>query len=257
MDSELADGVLSRLRGVNSPGGGALPASGHIRRMLRDELATRFKVDATIGQRGDRPQIIALVGPSASGKTTTLVKLAVLYGLSTRRPTHIISADAYRIAAADQLRSYAAILGLGFQAVETAGALRQAIEEHNRKDLILIDTPGHGPRDMDAAGDLARFLASREDIDTHLVLTASMKSADLTRVVDRFEIFRPRKLLFTRLDETETFGPILNQAVRTAKPVSFLASGQQIPEDLEPATAERILDLVLRREETLMPAAAA
>jgi flagellar biosynthesis protein FlhF len=84
-----------------------------------------------------------------------------------------------------------------------------------------------------------------------------MKSADLRRVVDRFEVFRPRKLLFTKLDETETFGPILNEAVRTGKPVSFLSAGQQIPDDLEPATPDRILELALRRERVLAPAAAA
>jgi flagellar biosynthesis protein FlhF len=168
-----------------------------------------------------------------------------------------LSIDCYRIAAAEQLRSYGAILGVGFQAHETTLALAQALEEHRHKDLILIDTPGYGPKDMDAAEDLARLLASRPDVDTHLVLTASMKSADLKRVVDRFEVFRPRKLLFTKLDETETFGPILNEAVRTGKPVSFLSAGQQIPDDLEPATPDRILELALRRERVLAPAAAA
>jgi flagellar biosynthesis protein FlhF len=252
VDAELAEDVLNRLRAAAGSPGAPAPA----RRLLRTELAGRLTTDNTLGRVKDLPRTVALVGPCASGKTTTLVKLAVLYGLSTRRPTHIISADTYRVAAAEQLRSYAAILGVGFQAVETTTALRQALEEHRNKDLILIDTPGYGSKDMDAAEDLARFLAIRPDIDTHLVLTASMKSADLSRVVDRFEVFRPRKLLFTRLDETETFGPILNQAVRTGKPVSFLAAGQQIPEDLEPATVERILDLVLRRGESLAAAAA-
>jgi flagellar biosynthesis protein FlhF len=162
------------------------------------------------------------------------------------RPVHIISMDSYRVAASEQLRSYAAIMGVAFQALETTGALAQALEEHSNKDLVLIDTPGFGPRDFDAAEELARFLASRPDIDTHLVLTASMRSADLSRVVDRYEVFRPAKLLFAKLDETGTFGPILNQVVRTGKPVSFLAAGQQIPEDLEPATKERVLDLLTR-----------
>jgi flagellar biosynthesis protein FlhF len=114
---------------------------------------------------------------------------------------------------------------------------------------VLIDTPGYGSRDFDAAEELAQFLAGRRDIDTHLVLTASMRSADLSRVVDRFERFRPSKLLFSKLDETATFGPILNQVVRTGKPLSFLAAGQQIPEDLEPATIERVLHLLTRPPE--------
>jgi flagellar biosynthesis protein FlhF len=131
------------------------------------------------------------------------------------------------------------------------------LEEHSRKDLILIDTPGHGFNDLAEAADLARYLAGRPDIETHLVLSASMKSADLTRVVDRFEIFRPQRLLFTKLDETETFGPILNEAARSGKPVSFLTAGQRVPEDLEPATQERIVNLILARGARLAAAAAA
>ena len=153
--------------------------------------------------------------------------------------------DTCRVGGADQLRSYAAILGVGFQALETAGSLAQALEEHRYKDLILIDTPGLSERDLSTADDLAAFLRSRKDVDTHLTLTPSMKSADLRRVVDRYEIFRPSKLLFTKVDETSSHGVILNEAIRTQKPVSYLAGGQRIPEDLEAATRERLLNLVL------------
>ncbi len=223
---------------------------------LRAELAGRLKTDPTLGRPDGRPRVAALVGPCASGKTATLVKLAVRYGPGMQRPVHIISMDSYRVAASEQLRSYAAILGVGFQALDTTAALAQAIEEHRNKDLILIDTPGFGPRDLDAGQDLARFLAGRPDIDTHLVLTASMRSADLSGMVDRFEVFRPAKLVFAKLDETGTFGPILNLVVRTGKPVSFLAAGQQIPEDLEPATVERVLDLLTRPAQPVQTAAA-
>jgi len=241
VDPDLVGEIAMSLRAVGS---GASPAE--LELALRAEVTGRLKVDPTLGRPDGRPRIVALAGPCASGKTTTLVKLAVRYGLGMHRPVHVISMDSYRVAACEQLRSYAAILGIGFQALETTGALAQALEEHSNKDLVLIDTPGFGPRDFDASQDLAQFLASRPEIDTHLVLTASMRSADLSRVVDRYEAFRPAKLLFAKLDETGTFGPILNLMVRTGKPVSFLASGQQIPEDLEPATEERVLDLLTR-----------
>ena len=251
VDPELVGQIAARLR---APGSGVSAAE--IGLALRAEVAGRLKVDATLGQPDGRPRVVALAGPCGSGKTATLVKLAVRFGLGMHRPVHILSMDSYRVAASEQLRSYAAILGVGFQALETTAALSQALEEHANKDLVLIDTPGFGTRDLDAAQDLALFLASRRDIDTHLVLTASMRSADLSRVVDRFEIFRPAKLLFAKLDETGTFGPILNQVVRTGKPVSFLAAGQRIPEDLEPATAERILDLLTRPAEPAQTLAA-
>jgi len=153
--------------------------------------------------------------------------------------------DTLRIAAAAQLRSFAAILGVGIQVLETVGALAQAIEENRGKELILVDTPGLSPAEMDADCGLADFLASRSDIDTQLVLSSSMKAADVTRMVDRFEVFRPQRLLFTKLDETESFGPIFNEAARTAKPLSFFATGQRIPEDLEAVTWNRVVERLL------------
>jgi flagellar biosynthesis protein FlhF len=173
------------------------------------------------------------------------VKLAVQYGLAARKTVQVLTTDTYRIAAAEELRSYAAILGIGYQVLETAGALAQAIDEHRQKDLILIDTPGLCRSEMEASEDLAKLLASHPGVDTHLVLPASMRAADLCRVSGQYSIFHPRKLLFTRMDETETFGPIVSSSIRMGLPVSFFSRGQRIPEDLEAATPDLLLDLVL------------
>ncbi len=215
--------------------------------LAAEEIEHLFEVETSLGRPEAGRRVVALVGPPGSGKTTVLAKLALTYGLTSRRPTQILSTDVQRIAAAEQLRSYASILGVGFQTLDTAGALAQALEEHRHKDLILIDTPGLAAADMDDYLDLARLLAAHPEIDTHLVLTASMKSADLTRAADRFEMFRPRKLVFTRLDETEQYGSILSLAVRTAKPISFLSGGQRVPEDLERASRQRLVELLVPR----------
>jgi flagellar biosynthesis protein FlhF len=209
------------------------------------EMEARFSAQPGLGRSDTAPRVAALVGPPGSGKTTTLVKLAVNYGLASRRPALLLSTDTYRIAAAEQLRSFAAILGIGFHLVETPTGLAQAIEENRGKDLILIDTPGFGSGDLDAAAELARLIAGRPDVDTHLVLPASMKAADLERMVDTYRIFGPRRLLFTKLDETGSFGPIFNQAARTGMPLSFFTDGQRIPEDLREATSRGLLELVL------------
>ncbi len=252
---EVAQGVESRLAASTAKalpiaarpaqGQGRLPGKPSIEQALVEELESRFQAEPVLGRGEGRPRVVALVGPPGAGKTTTLVKLAVNYGLASRRPVMLLSVDTYRVAAAEQLRAFAAILGVGVQILETVTAVAQAIEENRGKELIFIDTPGMGANDLEDSAGLASFLSTRPDIDTQLVLSASMKSADLTRVVDSYEVFRPQRLLFTRLDETATFGSIFNEAARTGKPLSFFTNGQRIPEDMEAATRNRLSELIL------------
>ena len=207
------------------------------------EIEQHMLVSGAVSAPGG-PGVMALVGPPGAGKTTMLAKLAVTCGLAARRPLALVSMDEFRVGGADTLRSYAAILGAGFHALDSVSALAQTLAEHQGKRLVLIDTPGYGPRDMDRAADLARFISTRPDITTHLVLTATMKSADLLHVAERYEIFHPASLLFTRLDETAGFGTAFSLSVRLGKPISFLSTGQEIPDDVAPATKERMLSLL-------------
>lgn len=215
-------------------------------------LTELVSVNGTLGAR------VALVGLPGVGKTTTLIKLAARYGLARHKSVHIISTDVQRIAAADQLRSLAAILGIGCDVAESPGCLVRLLEEQKSRDLVLIDTPGFSIRDLkqdpDEAEEIADALAAT---DIHLVLSAAMKPEDMTRIADIFDSFRPARLLFTRLDETTQYGALINEAARRNLPISFLTNGQEIPGDIEEATVTRLSALVLGERPLLRKGAAA
>ena len=198
------------------------------------ELEGRFGVEPEI------ERISAFIGPSGSGKTTSLVKLALERGVMQKRPVRLISMDHIRIAAAEQLRTYAAVLGIPLTAVETPCGLAEAISAAPSQSLILIDTFGVPSAGNDAATGLTAFLRDRQDIDTHLVLTAGMCQMDLERTLARFEAFRPAKLLFTRLDETDSLASIFCGSIASGLPLSFFSTGQEIPEDIKPAAKEKV-----------------
>jgi flagellar biosynthesis protein FlhF len=223
----------------------ACPASRHV---LARALETLVSISPRLGaprKDAERARVAALVGPAGAGKTSMLIKLAARYGLGARRSCQLLSADTSRIGAAEELRSYAAILGVGCEIHETVRALEHGIEECRRKHLILIDTPGFGGKDLGPGQELAEFLASQPEIDVHLVLPATARAADLKRMLERFAAFEPDQLIFTRLDECTTSGGLLTAAAESGLPISFLSDGQTIPDDFAEASALRLAGALL------------
>jgi flagellar biosynthesis protein FlhF len=170
-----------------------------------------------------------------------LAKLAMSLGVSARRPSAILTTDTYRIAAADQLKAFAAILGLPIQVVESAGGLSRALLEQRQRELILIDTPGFSPKDWECAQEWAEMLSANPEVEVHLTLPATMRSSDLRDCARKWAIFHPSRLVFTRLDETSAYGGCVAAAADSGLPISWLGTGQAVPEDVEPATAARVL----------------
>lgn len=236
---ELIQRVMQRIAPAARGAGGAPQPL--LRQAAFEYLRDCLRCEPRIGKPGAGRRIMALAGPPGAGKTTTLVKLAMRYGIGERVPTAIITTDTYRIAAADQLKSYAAILGLPCLVVEHAAGLANALEEFRNKDLVLIDTPGFSAGDWDLAADWARYLLAQEHVDTQLVISAAVRAADVGRLLGQWCAFAPQALIFTHLDETEATGGALTAAIETGLPVSFLGTGQSVPEDLEPACAEALL----------------
>jgi flagellar biosynthesis protein FlhF len=151
---------------------------------------------------------------------------------------HLITMDTYRIAKAEQLRIYADAMGAGIDTIESVNGLAQALEEHSDKSLILIDTAGLGPADISGASQLASFFSRNPDVDVHLTLPAYMSAADMLAAAGRFRPYLPSKLLFTNVDASGSTGALVATSLHLEKPISFLCSGQEIPEDIEEANSE-------------------
>jgi flagellar biosynthesis protein FlhF len=197
-------------------------------------------------------KVVAFFGPTGVGKTTSIAKLAARLALQQKKKVVLMTTDGYRIGAIEQLRSYAGLMGIPFRFVDQATELPQAIEDNAQRDYILIDTAGHGPRDLESMRTLASFLKKSEFIERHLVLSAATKPSDMREIVDRFEMCSPDHLLFTKLDETLTPGPILNELVRTQMSFSYYSNGQRVPDDLHAVPRERIIDIVLNHNENAL-----
>jgi flagellar biosynthesis protein FlhF len=210
---------------------------------LEDELRRRVRVSGGFRGDGER-RVVMVVGPSGSGKTATVAKLAVKYGIQAARPVHLICIDSWRVGANEVLRAYAAILGIGFEVVDSMAALSQAIQLHKHK-TILIDTPGFGVDELEAAGELATFCDRQPNIEVQLVLPAHARGAVLAQAVERFNMFRPAGIVATFIDETDLVGGILEQGILSGIPFSFVCGGQQVPEDLHTAEHATLLAPVL------------
>ncbi len=195
-----------------------------------------------------RPRTIALVGPTGVGKTTTVAKLAANYLLKQNKRVGLITADTFRIAAVEQLRTYAGIIGLPLEVVRGPGELRVAIDRLSDRDVILIDTAGRSQRDAGRLDELASLLQVAKPHETHLVLAATASQKVLLQVVERFGQIETDRLIFTKLDEAVACGVLLNVVRQVGKPLSYITTGQEVPHQIEPGDPRRLAELILGAE---------
>ncbi|MGH7138664.1 MAG: flagellar biosynthesis protein FlhF, partial [Pirellulales bacterium] len=181
-----------------------------------------------------------LVGPTGVGKTTTIAKLAANFRLRDKRRVGLITVDTYRIAAVEQLRTYADIIDLPMQVVATAGEMRQVVRGMADLDLILLDTAGRSPKDEVKLQELAEVLAEAQPDEVHLVLSSVANSSVLARTAERFAAVGTTALILTKLDEAAGLGNLLPLLRDGALPLSYLTNGQNVPDDIAPADARRL-----------------
>lgn len=192
-------------------------------------------------------RIAALLGTTGVGKTTTLAKIAAKFVLEQGITAALITADTYRISAVEQLRTYSDILGLPLEIVYSPAELSKAINKHRNKDLILIDTAGRSQHNDYQMKELQEFLRANQRIEKHIVLSTTTKSSDANDILEKFSVCEPDKVIFTKTDETASLGLLVNLLFKQKLSLSYLTNGQSVPDDIIPASAEVLADLLLRK----------
>ncbi len=187
--------------------------------------------------------VVALVGPTGVGKTTTVAKLAARFALRHGyQEVALITTDGYRIAAHEQLRTYGRILGIPVQVVNNAEELRGVLEGFRDKRLVLIDTAGMGQRDLRLAGQFKTILSGAPQIRSYVLLAANVQREGLDEVAHAFSDLEPAGCILTKVDECVSLGGVLSVVAERELPVAYVSDGQRVPEDIHPARAEGLVE---------------
>ncbi|MGA1868998.1 MAG: flagellar biosynthesis protein FlhF [bacterium] len=216
-----------------------------IKNYLKELLHHLINTSGPINLNGNSPKIVALVGPSGAGKTTTIAKLAGILALKKRKKIALISLDTGRIGGTEQLASYAKIMGIPMNTARTHNELMRHIDSFKNTHCVFIDTAGYNHKDTIQMEKLKKFLSSTLYIEKHLVVSATTHSKELLTITKNFQLIGIDRLLFTKLDEATQFGTIFNHMIYTNLSLSYFTAGQHVPDDLEVATPQRLSELII------------
>lgn len=213
---------------------------------LGEAFSRLIRFAGNLRMKKNAPRIIALVGPTGVGKTTTTAKLAAMYALNRGNKVALITMDIFRVGAVEQLKTYTKIMGIPLEVASTPKELERSVERHADCDLILIDTAGRSHKDSDKLEEMKGFLEHTIQADIYLCLSATTKDRELEVILNRFSIFPISKVVFTKLDESESVGCIVNLLLKANLQIAYFTTGQRVPEDIEVATSEKLAELVLK-----------
>jgi flagellar biosynthesis protein FlhF len=236
---ELVERIRLETRGaeVNDP----VILQAKASRMIEDEIRTAGPINVASGSS----KLVALVGPTGVGKTTTIAKLAAIYRLKHKLKVGLITVDTYRIAAVDQLRTYADIIDLPMEVVSTPREMREAVARMGELDLVLMDTAGRSPRDEVKIQELKSFLSEADADEVHLVLSSTASAKSLCSTAQQFAQVGTSRILLTKLDEAHGLGNLLPLLRSSRLPLSYVTNGQDVPDDIEVGESRSLARAVL------------
>lgn len=219
---------------------------------IYQKMVLKFGRSEGITPSEEGPRIVLFIGPTGVGKTTTIAKLAGRYCVEEKKKVALLTADTYRIAAAEQLRTYANILETPFRIIYTPEELQAAVEDYWDCDYIFIDTAGRSHQNTDQLEKMKEMVAALkrpESYQVFLVLSATTKYRDLQKIADCYGKIADFELIFTKLDETEAVGNLLNMKLYTDAPIAYVTCGQNVPDDMEAFNPQKTVKQILGGKE--------
>lgn len=218
--------------------------------LVEEKLLLKIKkfltVSGPIRFNKKKPTVVVLLGPTGVGKTTTIAKMAAHYKYKYAKKVALISLDSFRIAAIDQLRSFSEIASIHFESAYTTEDLIDRMKELRKYELILLDTAGINPKSMKQMVQLKDFIRVSKADEIHLMLSIKTKEKDLRDIIKSYSVFPFEHLIFSKFDETSTYGSILNLSTEFDKKISYITNGQNIPDDFELADRNELAKIILR-----------
>lgn len=243
VEDELAHDLIQAL--LRHATAGQLSDTKAMTALLTALIEQRIPCSDMLAPIGGQRKIAVLVGPTGVGKTTTLAKLAACFGVEQGRRVGLITVDNYRVAAAEQLRTYAEIIDLPMQIVRDPAQMQEALDTFATYDLVLVDTAGRSPQDERGLAEFKQLIDSACPDHVYLVLSLASGTAALKNAAERFSAIRPTSLVLTKLDEAAGCGGLLSATHETGLPISYITTGQEVPVDLEPANPCRAARLIV------------
>ena len=215
---------------------------------IYQKIILKFGKPETITPAKAGPKVVFFIGPTGVGKTTTIAKIASKFSVEGKKKVALLTTDTYRIAAAEQLRTYANILEVPFRVIYSIEEIQNALKDLKDYDYIFVDTAGHSHKNESQKANMNSFIHAVDDTiekEAYLVLSATTKYRDLLSIADSYSEMTDYKLIFTKLDETITLGNLLNLKLYTGAPLSYVTCGQNVPDDIEQFNPQKTVKLLL------------